>query len=98
MHPKTGGRVVLDLEPSEGGEVAIYAAALYTADMVWQGRAEIRLADGQVSWQGWAPSDSGPPEWLVKLAQAFLRTEWKARQGTDPEPWPARINRWREQR
>jgi hypothetical protein len=98
MHPKTGGRVVLDLEPSAGPEGVIYTAALYTADAVWQGRAEIRHADGQVSWREWTPSAGGPPEWLVKIAQAFLRTEWKARQGTDPEAWPARINRWREER
>jgi hypothetical protein len=90
MHPSSGGRVVLDLVP--GDEIA-YDAALYTPSQVWHGHATI-APDGTVTFSPWQPADA--PPWLVALAQAFLRSEWKARKGEDPPPWPARIQRWRE--
>jgi hypothetical protein len=84
---------VLDLVP---GAALVYDAALYTPDRVWRGRATI-AEDGAVTFAPFDPEDA--PAWLVKFAHAFLRSEWKARQGVaDPAPWPARIQRWREER
>jgi hypothetical protein len=94
VRPTSGGRVELDLEAA-GAEV-VYRAALRTPDADFAGRARVRLSDGDVAlaWEGETP----PPPWLADLVRAFLRTEWRARRGADPEPWPARIHRWREAR
>ncbi len=92
-HPTTGGRVVLDLEGVGDAEI-VYAATLYTPDAEYRGRARMAAEDGAVTWAAWEPA--GPPAWLVELAQAFLRGAWRARRGADAEPWPQRINRWRE--
>jgi hypothetical protein len=89
MHPRTGGRVVLDLV-SDG---PTYRAALLTPEARWDGEARVG-ADGAVAFSDWVPAD--PPPWLVDLARAFLRGEWRYRHGAaTPSPWPARINRWR---
>ena len=94
MQPQAGGRVVLELE--ETGAEIVYAAALYTPDAIHTGRARIAADDGAIRWDEWAPAT--PPAWLVEMAHAFLRSEWRARRPglEDPEPWPRRINRWRE--
>jgi hypothetical protein len=86
--------VVLELVPTPGGPVT-YDTALYTPDRVWRGRATI-AEDGAVTFAPFDPQDA--PAWLVAFAHAFLRSEWKARRGADPPPWPARIQRWREER
>jgi hypothetical protein len=101
MRPSTGARVVMDLV-SASGEGVVYRAALYLPDAEWQGRAEVCVAGGEVRFARWEPDAPAPPEWLVKLAHAFLRAEWRARSAAgeagEPTPWPARINRWRETR
>ena len=94
-HPSSGGRVVLDLVAAEGDAV-LYDASLYTPTVLHRARARVTLVDGAVVWSDWDPGP--PPAWLVDLAHAFLRGEWRARRGPDPEPWPQRINRWREEK
>jgi hypothetical protein len=95
MRPDTGARIILDLDRQDAS-VVVYAAWLLRPDAEWRGSASMALADGKVSFGAW---DAGePPAWLVALAQAFLRTEWRARREADPPPWPRRINRWREER
>jgi hypothetical protein len=95
MRPDTGARIILDLDRQDAS-VVVYAAWLLRPDAEWRGSASMALADGRVSFGAW---DAGePPAWLVALAQAFLRTEWRARREADPAPWPRRINRWREER
>jgi hypothetical protein len=90
--PTTGGRVVLD-RTAVSAEVVIYRAQLLTPDADWRGDARIDIPTGEIlfSWE----TDT-PAEWLVAQAHAFLRGEWRARRGPDPEPWPTRVNRWRE--
>jgi len=95
MRPDTGGRIILDLARSDAGGV-VYAAWLLVPHAEWRGEAAIALSDGRVSFGAWDPD--APPAWMVALAQAFLRSEWRARREADPPPWPRRINRWREQR
>jgi hypothetical protein len=95
VHPKSGGRVVLDLvgDGGVGSAEVVYRAALYSPDERWDGEARVG-ADGAVAFVDWAPAN--PPAWLVDFARAFLRSEWRARHSTvEPAPWPARINRWR---
>ena len=94
MHPKAGGRVVLERELVSSDEVR-YAAALYVPGAVWRGVATV--TGGVVTFAAWSPAE-GPPAWLVGFAAAFLRSEWKARQRPDAAPWPQRINRWREEK
>jgi hypothetical protein len=92
LHPRTGGRVVLDLDPDAPG--IRYRAALYLPGTLHRGAAEV-APGGEVTFSEWEPP--APPAWLVQLARAFLRSEWRARQrGDDPAPWPARISRWRD--
>jgi hypothetical protein len=93
MHPRTGGRVILELDDAAGDPVR-YRAVLYTPDVVFHGVATV-TREGVVDLGGW---DADPPAWLVDLARKFLRTEWRARQVPDPEPWPARISRWRAEK
>jgi hypothetical protein len=84
-----GGRVLLERE----GEGPVYRASLSEGERTWRGRAQVG-ADGAIAFADWEPADA--PAWLVEHARAFLRVEWRARQGADPPPpWPARINRWR---
>ena len=91
LHPRAGGRVVLDRELGDGVR---YRAAVYTPDQLYRGAVEV-AADGTVSFAPWEAGE--PPDWLVEFARAFLRSEWRARQkGPDPAPWPARISRWRD--
>lgn len=93
-HPRHGGRVVLERLP---GDDVVYRATLYTPTVAHAGRVSVASTDGKVSFDAWDPPD--PPAWLVAFAQAFLRSEWRARQGVaDPPPWPARINRWRDEK
>jgi hypothetical protein len=69
---------------------------LYTPGEIWRGRAEIELEGGEVTFRDWdAPRT---PEWMIDLAQAFLRAEWRARGGDAAKPWPVRISRWRAER
>jgi hypothetical protein len=77
-------------------EAVEYRAVLYTPTVAYT--AVVRVAaDGRVDFGDFTPPD--PPPWLVGLAQAFLRSEWRARQGVaDPPPWPARISRWRDEK
>ena len=94
LHPRTGGRVVLDRDPDAPG--IRYLAALYLPDVLHRGAVDI-APGGDVSFSDWEPP--APPDWLVQFARAFLRTEWRARQrpGDErPPPWPARISRWRD--
>jgi hypothetical protein len=93
MHPRTGGRVILELDSVS--DSARYRALLYTPDTLYRGAATVALADGTVELGGW---DADPPAWLVDLARKFLRTEWRARQPAGAAPWPARISRWRAER
>ena len=88
MRPRSGARVVLDLEDAGPAEV-VYRAAIYAPDAEWRGVARV-APDGAIRFDDW----DAPPA-LVEQARAFLRVEWRARQGADPPPWPARINRWR---
>jgi hypothetical protein len=88
MRPKSGGRIELELQRA-APEVE-YRASLSTPDGEWQGTARID-GGGAVSLDGL----DGAPTWLVDYARAFLRAEWRGRQGPDPEPWPDRIGRWR---
>lgn len=82
---------------ASGPEEIAYSAVLYTPTVAHEGRAAVVAADGKVSFCTWTPPD--PPPWLVAFAQAFLRGEWRARQGVaDAPPWPARISRWRDDR
>lgn len=94
MHPRTGGRVILELDEA-GAERVRFHALVYTPDTLFRGTASVALADGQVEVGGW---DRAPPTWLVEHARKFLRTEWRARQGAGAAPWPARISRWRAER
>ena len=95
MRPDTGGRIVLDLLHHDADAV-VYAAWLLGPEAEWRGQATIALAAGKVSFGAWDPG--APPEWMVALAQAFVRAEWRARREADPPPWPRRIVRWREER
>jgi hypothetical protein len=95
VRPDKGARIVLDLERAGADEV-VYAAWLLAPDAEWRGQARVAVADGTVTFSGWTPAE--PPAWIVALAHAFLRTEWRARRDADPEPWPRRIHRWRETR
>lgn len=69
----------------------VYAGTLLTPDGEWAGRGVVTVASGEVAWT-W---NAGAPPWLADLAHKFVRGEWRARRGDDPEPWPARITRWR---
>src|SRR5262249_28578670 len=93
--PDKGARIILDLVRA-GADDVVYGAWLLAPDAEWRREARIMLADGRVSFSGWQPGE--PPAWMVALAQAFLRIEWRARRDPDPEPWPRRIHRWRETR
>jgi hypothetical protein len=92
VKPASGGRVVLELEDTSPARVR-YRAALFTPEAVHHASAEVALEDGLVTFGDWDPP--APPEWLVAFALAFLRSEWRARRGTEAAPWPARISRWR---
>jgi hypothetical protein len=90
--PRTGGRVSLgDLRRDESGAVA-YRAVLLLPDAELVGEATVD-ASGAVGFGPFAPAE--PPAWLLEVARQVLRTEWRARQGADPAPWPGRITRWR---
>lgn len=86
-----GGRVRLDLV-QEGGETVTYSLTL-GAGRDWSGRAVVRLADGDVSFEGLS---GDPPAWLVDAARAFLRAAWSSRRTQPRAPWPRRILRWRD--
>lgn len=88
MRPKTGGRIELALVGA-AAEVE-YRAELAVPDAEWHGSARIDPA-GAVVLEGLGDA----PAWLTDYARAFLRAEWRSRQGPDPEPWPDRIGRWR---
>jgi hypothetical protein len=94
-HPRTGGRVVLDLVRAGSSEI-VYDAAIYTPAELFQGRAAVTADTGAVTWTNWQPA--APPAWLIDAAAAFLRVEWRARRAADPPPWPSRINRWRDEK
>jgi hypothetical protein len=95
-HPRTGGRVVLTRVTVEEERV-VYRAELFLPAVVHLGEVAVAARDGAVSFGPWSPPD--PPAWMIAFAQAFLRSEWRARQAaTDPPPWPARISRWRDEK
>jgi hypothetical protein len=94
MKPKTGGRVVLDLAP-HSGDTVVYTATLYVPDAEWSGRATIDAA-GSVAFAPWAGPAAEPPAWLVHYAQTFLRSAY--REAKKDIPYPAQINRWRDER
>lgn len=89
QRPQTGGRVSMDLV-SVAPEAIVYRAGLFQPDAEWHGEARIDGA-GVVTLE----RVTGAPDWLVEYARAFLRGEWRARQGPDAAPWPDRITRWR---
>jgi hypothetical protein len=91
--PQRGGRVTFDALALEAGGVR-YRAELSTPEAEWQGVATVDAA-GAVELAAWSPEAPAPPAWLLDYARAFLRAEWRARQATDPAPWPERISRWR---
>ena len=93
--PKHGGRVLLELESAEEGQVR-YRVTLYAPDREWCGTSTIHVEDGTVTM--WEFADCPPPAWLVDGAVAFLKTVWNARRKeTDPR-WPRRVFRWRSPR
>jgi hypothetical protein len=91
--PRRGGKVVLELARASAAGV-VYRAALLEADAEWRAEATVDGA-GVVGFGAWTPAEPPVPAWLVDHARTFLRTEWRARQGEDPPPWPARLSRWR---
>ena len=99
LRPSSGGRVVLERVSLSSDQVR-FRATLHRPQASWHGEASVVLADGKVELGPFTGEDTTepPPAWLVALAHAFLRAEWKARQRPDPEPWPPRFNRWREER
>jgi hypothetical protein len=99
IRPKSGGRVVLDRVTLAADEVR-FRATLHRPQASWHGEARVDLAGGKVELGPFVAEDTSepPPAWLLSLAHAFLRAEWKARQRPDAEPWPPRFNRWREER
>ena len=92
MHPRTGGRVIFELVSSDG-RGATYRALLYTPDRLWRGQATVGAGDGDIRFSGWDAPD--PPGWLQGYADAFLRSEWKARVRNPAAPWSGQIARWR---
>jgi hypothetical protein len=96
VHPTSGARLVLELDGgAPAGEVA-YRVAIYTPSEAFGAVASVTLVDGEVALSAWEPPE--PPPWAVELLRRFLRSEWRARQGGDPAPWPQRLNRWRAER
>jgi hypothetical protein len=93
MNPKSGGRAVLELL-DESTSAIRYRAELYVPDATFTSEASVAATDGTVTFAPWAPGE--PPPWLLKYATTFLRSAWRERQ--KDIPWPARINRWREER
>jgi hypothetical protein len=86
--------VVLELV-SAGADEIVYDAALHTPAACHRARVRVDAGAGTIAFGPW---DTPAPPWLVELAHAFLRAEWRARRGPDPAPWPARVNRWREEK
>ena len=95
MNPKSGGRAVLELL-SESADAIRYRAELYVPDATFRSEASVAVADGAVTFAPWAPA--APPPWLQRYATTFLRSAWRERQKDASVGWPARINRWREER
>jgi hypothetical protein len=89
LRPQAGGRVSMALV-SATSESVVYRADLLVPDAEWHGEARIDAA-GAVVMEPFAEA----PAWLVDYARAFLRGEWRSRQGADAPPWPDRITRWR---
>lgn len=90
--PRHGGRVELVREHVDDADVR-YAATLLSDGASFDGIASVALVDGAVTLSFATP----PPDYLVAFARAFLRSAWLSRR-EDPEPWPARITRWRAPR
>jgi hypothetical protein len=95
MHPRTGARVICDLASSDGTG-AVYTVGLYEPERVWTGAAHVAAGGGPVRFDPWTPA--APPAWLVGYADAFLRSESKARAAAPGTPWSSRIARWRTER
>lgn len=95
LHPKHGGRVLLELEDAEGTDV-VYRTTLFTPSLEWRAVARIAAEGGAVSFAAWEGA-SEPPRWLVDAARAFLRSLYNARLTKD-EPWPRRVLRWRPEK
>lgn len=95
MHPTHGGRFVLEQTHLDNDEV-IYTVVFFSPQTRWDGTVRVQLRDGSISFGDFTPADA--PTWLMSKTQAFLRSEWKASQRSEgAEPWPRRIQRWREE-
>ncbi|MFO0658524.1 MAG: hypothetical protein U0165_01630 [Polyangiaceae bacterium] len=95
MHPTHGGRFILELDAVENDEV-LYTLELFTPSAKWKAGAQVNLKNGAITFGTFEPNE--PPPWLIAKTHAFLRSEWKSRQKPDrAEPWPRRIQRWREE-
>ncbi len=91
--PSKGGRVVLTRQAVSETQVS-YRVDLHTPDGSWSGEAEIAAGDGAVSLTT-LTGEGEPPDWLLDMARAFLRTVWNGRRKEDPPVWPRRLRRWR---
>ena len=90
---------MLELRGEDAGAgVVRYAAELLVPDASWRANVTVGLTDGVVAIAAWTPAEPPPPAWLVKYATTFLRSAWRERQRDPEAAWPARINRWREER
>lgn len=87
-----GVRIRCDLEREDGGDVR-YSIRI-DADESMRGSASVRLETGDVTWGAWSPL--APDDETLRLARAFLRAAWSATRKKSPEPWPRKIERWRE--
>jgi len=91
--PEAGGRVVLTRGAVDDSEVT-YEVGLHAPGGTWQSKAGIRVDDGEVTFTAF-DGEGDPPDWLVGMARAFLRTVWVGRQKESPPRWPRRLRRWR---
>ncbi len=87
MREVAGVRIELELD----GETVDDVAYRVRADGGTLGRAVVRRADGEVGF-AW---EVEPPEPVLRLARAFLRSLWNGRRKPDAPPWPRRVTRWR---
>lgn len=91
MRPTHGGTVRLKLR-DEGASAVVYDASFESPEGTWSATARVARDNGAVDVE---PADTGasaPPEWLIELTRALLRTAWRDASGGR---WPRRIERWR---
>jgi hypothetical protein len=91
MRPRHGGTVRLKLR-DEAASAVVYDATFESPEGSWSVVARVAREDGAVELESSDTNASAPPEWLVDLARALLRTAWRDASGAH---WPRRIERWR---